>query len=153
MKIYEKVLSIAKEAHKGQKDKAGRDYIEHLIYVAGLVNSEEEKAVALLHDIVEDTAMMLEELKGLGIPVKIVEAVSILTKKPRLSYFSYIETVKTNQLAKVVKLADLTHNSDLSRISNPTEKDYERTRKYQRAIKFLKDTKSISFQEYDNSLK
>lgn len=153
MNIYENVLSIAKEAHKGQKDKAGRDYIEHLIFVADLVNSEEEKAVALLHDIVEDTAMTLEELIGLGIPAKIVEAVSILTKEPKLSYFSYIETVKTNQLAKVVKLADLTHNSDLSRIPNPTERDYKRTRKYQRAIRFLKDTEYISFQKYDNSLK
>ena len=130
-------LSIARKAHEGQLDKAGVDYIEHPIYVASQVDTEEEKAVALLHDVIEDSPVSAEELLQAGLPETVVTAVQVLTKKKEQDYQIYLETVKKNPLARVVKLADLKHNSDLSRLSSITEKDRERLKKYKKAIDFL----------------
>ena len=130
-------LSIARKAHEGQLDKAGVDYIEHPIYVASQVDTEEEKAVALLHDVIEDSPVAAEELLQAGLPETVVTAVQVLTKKKEQDYQTYLETVKKNPLARVVKLADLKHNSDLSRLSSITEKDRERLKKYKKAIDFL----------------
>ena len=130
-------LSIARKAHEGQLDKAGVDYIEHPIYVASQVDTEEEKAVALLHDVIEDSPVSAEELLQAGLPETVVTAVQVLTKKKEQDYQTYLETVKKNPLARVVKLADLEHNSDLSRLSSITEKDRERLKKYKKAIEFL----------------
>ena len=130
-------LSIARKAHEGQLDKAGVDYIEHPIYVASQVDTEEEKAVALLHDVIEDSPFTAEELLQAGLPETVVTAVQVLTKKKEQDYQTYLETVKKNPLARVVKLADLKHNSDLSRLSSITEKDRERLKKYKKAIDFL----------------
>ena len=130
-------LSIARKAHEGQLDKAGVDYIEHPIYVASQVDTEEEKAVALLHDVIEDSPVSAEELLQAGLPETVVTAVQVLTKKKEQDYQTYLETVKKNPLARVVKLADLKHNSNLSRLSSITEKDRERLKKYKKAIDFL----------------
>ena len=130
-------LSIARQAHEGQLDKVGVDYIEHPIYVASQVDTEEEKAVALLHDVLEDSPVSAEELLQAGLPETVVTAVQVLTKKKEQDYQTYLETVKKNPLARVVKLADLKHNSDLSRLSSITEKDRERLKKYKKAIDFL----------------
>ena len=130
-------LSIARKAHEGQLDKAGVDYIEHPIYVASQVDTEEEKAVALLHDVIEDSPVSAKGLLQAGLPETVVTAVQVLTKKKEQDYQTYLETVKKNPLARVVKLADLEHNSDLSRLSSITEKDRERLKKYKKAIDFL----------------
>ena len=130
-------LSIAKAAHRGQFDKAGIDYIEHPIYVASQVDSEEEKAVALLHDVIEDSPFTAEELLLAGLPETVVTAVQILSKKKGQDYQTYLKTVKSNPLARAVKLADLKHNSDLSRLENITDKDLERLEKYKKAIDYL----------------
>ena len=130
-------LSIARKAHEGQLDKAGVDYIEHPIYVASQVDTEEEKAVALLHDVIEDSPVSAKGLLQAGLPETVVTAVQVLTKKKEQDYQTYLETVKKNPLARVVKLADLKHNSDLSRLSSITEKDRERLKKYKKAIDFL----------------
>ena len=135
--MLELALSIATEAHRGQFDKAGVDYIEHPIYVASQVDTEEEKAVALLHDVIEDSPVSAEGLLQAGLPETVVTAVQVLTKKKEQDYQTYLETVKKNPLARVVKLADLKHNSDLSRLSSITEKDRERLKKYKKAIDFL----------------
>ena len=135
--MFDIALSIATEAHRGQFDKAGVDYIEHPIYVASQVVTEEEKAVALLHDVIEDSHYTAEELLQAGLPETVVTAVQVLTKKKEQDYQTYLETVKKNPLVRVVKLADLKHNSDLSRLSSITEKDKERLKKYKKAIDFL----------------
>ena len=135
--IVDLALSIARKAHEGQLDKAGVDYIEHPIYVASQVDTEEEKAVALLHDVIEDSPVSAEGLLQAGLPETVVTAVQVLTKKKEQDYQTYLETVKKNPLARVVKLADLKHNSDLSRLSSITEKDRERLKKYKKAIDFL----------------
>lgn len=135
--MLELALSIAMEAHRGQFDKAGVDYIEHPLYVASLVCTEDEKAVALLHDVIEDSPFTAEELLLAGLPETVVTAIQVLSKKNGQDYQTYLETVKSNPLARVVKLADLKHNSDLSRLSSVTEKDLERLEKYKKAIDYL----------------
>ena len=130
-------LSIARQAHEGQLDKAGVDYIEHPIYVASQVESEKEKAVALLHDVLEDSSVTAEELLIAGLPETVVTTVQVLTKQTGQDYQSYLQAVKSNPLACRVKLADLKHNSDLSRLTSITEKDRERLKKYKKAIDFL----------------
>ena len=137
MSLYDLALSIAQTAHKGQVDKAGIDYIQHPIHVASLVTTEEEKAVALLHDVIEDSDITLTDLLNQGVPEHVLKAVSILTKDKKLTYQDYLARIKTNEIATKVKLADLKHNSDLSRISKPTAKDIERVEKYKKAIKYL----------------
>lgn len=123
--MLELALSIATEAHRGQFDKAGIDYIEHPIFVASQVDPEEEKAVALLHDVIEDSSVTAEELLNAGLPETVVTAVQILSKKKGQDYQTYLKTVKSNPLARAVKLADLKHNSDLSRLETITDKDLE----------------------------
>ena len=132
-----KAYEIAKKAHLGQIDKAGEDYIKHPEKVASFVNSDEEKAVAYLHDVIEDTELTLEDLREYGFSEEVLEAVDVITKKKGQDYQTYLNSVKENKLARMVKLADLRHNSDLTRLINITEKDIERKEKYQKAIDFL----------------
>lgn len=139
MLLYQQALAIAKDAHKGQVDKAGVDYIQHPLFVASLVEGELAKTVALLHDVVEDSDWTLEDLRKDGLPEEVVQAVGILTKKRNENYEEYILRVKQNPLARQVKLADLQHNSDLSRLSNVTDRDRKRVEKYQKAISFLSE--------------
>ena len=133
----EKAYEIAKKAHLGQVDKAGEDYIKHPEKVASFVKTDEEKAVAYLHDVIEDTELTLEDLCEYDFSKEVIEAVDIITKKRGEDYQSYLNSVKKNKLARAVKLADLRHNSDLTRLIKVTEKDIERKEKYQKAIDFL----------------
>lgn len=137
MVLYQQALAIARDAHKGQVDKAGVAYIQHPLFVASLVEGELAKTVALLHDVVEDSDWTLEDLRKEGLPEEVVQAVGILTKKRNENYEEYILRVKQNPLARQVKLADLKHNSDLSRLANVTDRDRKRVAKYQKAIAYL----------------
>ncbi|MCW6663281.1 GTP pyrophosphokinase [Aerococcaceae bacterium NML190073] len=130
-------LKIAEKAHAGQVDKAGKDYIQHPIYVSSLVDSPEAKVIALLHDVLEDSDYTAEDLLNAGLPCEIVEAVKILTKQPSESYDEYLSKIKMNDLARVVKIADLTHNADLTRLHEVTQRDLDRQEKYREAIMFL----------------
>ena len=135
--LEELAFEIAKTAHAGQTDKAGLDYILHPLQVAAEMATDEEKAVALLHDIIEDTDVTASELLAKGLPDNVVEAVKALTKKHNQNYAAYLAGVKKNRLATAVKLADLKHNSDLSRLEKITQKDRERAEKYRKAIEYL----------------
>lgn len=135
--LLKKAIIIASTAHCGQKDKGGKPYIEHPKAVADMLGGTREKIVAMLHDVIEDTNVTSEFLLEQGFPEDIVDAVVLLSKNPETNYEEYLKAVKANPLARIVKLADLTHNSDLSRIPNPTEKDIKRKEKYLRAIKSL----------------
>lgn len=132
-----KAYEIANKAHLGQVDKVGEDYIKHPEKVASFVKTDEEKAVAYLHDVIEDTELTLEDLYKYGFSEEVLKAVDVITKKKGQDYQTYLNFVKENKLARVVKLADLRHNSDLIRLINITEKDIERKEKYQKAIDFL----------------
>ena len=139
MDLIGKALEIATEAHKGAKDRGGNDYILHPITVALHCKTNEEKTVALLHDVVEDTAITLDDLRKY-FPERIVEAVDAITmrKEEKTARWDYIQRVKRNRIARRVKTEDLKHNSDLSRIPNPTEEDYERAERYKQELAFLK---------------
>ena len=132
-----KAFFIAKKAHKGQVDKSGERYINHPVAVATSLFTEKEKAVALLHDVIEDTKITEEDLVNLGIPIDVVEAVKCLSKEANIDYFDYLQRVKVNALARAVKIADLTHNMDLSRLKHITNKDLIRYEKYKKAMSFM----------------
>lgn len=132
----EKALQVALKAHEGQKDKAGADYILHPLAVSGMVETEQEKVVALLHDVVEDSDITLLDLREMGFDDGVVEAVRLLTKDGT-SYDEYLNRIKHNLLARAVKIADLKHNMDLTRIPEPTERDLQRLEKYKNSLEFL----------------
>lgn len=132
-----KALKLATAAHKGQVDKAGVDYINHPVAVAESLATEDAQVVALLHDVVEDTSISLQNISERGFSERVVKAIDCLTKRDRESLRVYLERVKQDPLAVMVKLADLAHNSDLQRIPSPTEEDYTRAERYRREIAFL----------------
>jgi (p)ppGpp synthase/HD superfamily hydrolase len=129
---------VAECAHKGQKDKAGIDYINHPLTVASFVESEDEKIAALLHDVLEDTEFPEIALRIL-FGDKIVDSLLLLRHEKGVNYFDYVAKIKSDPLARAVKLADLRHNSDLSRLPEITEKDLKRAEKYKKAIEILKE--------------
>ena len=137
-----KAIEIAHIANDGQVDKGGSPYIGHPLRVMNNVETIEEKIVAVLHDAVEDSDLTLEDLKTAGFSEVIVEAIDAITKREGENRKDYLQRVMNNDLALKVKIADMTDNMDISRISNPTDKDYERIRIYQKNL--LKLQKCIS---------
>ena len=140
--LIKTALSIAREAHAGQVDKAGGDYIFHPITVALLCRSAKEKAVALLHDTLEDCPDRVSyEMLADRVGKDVADAVRLLTDDgSRGSYLEYVQSIRDsgNALAIAVKKADLIMNMDISRIEHPTEKDYARIKKkYKPAMKIL----------------
>lgn len=140
-KFYlELAKQLAKAYHKGQVDKAGVDYFNgHITTVVNGVNTDEEKTVAYLHDIIEDTKLTKEDLLHLGFSENVVNAVVALTKNKKVKYEEYLKGVKQNELAKVVKLSDLSNNMDLSRLNEITEVDEKRLTKYKKAFQHLSE--------------
>ena len=136
--FLERAKDIAQIAHQGQLDKAGKPYLSHPQAVASMVDTDEEKAVAWLHDTIEDSDFTDQDLIERGIPEQVVEGVIAMTKVEGEEYSNYLLRLKNNPLARKVKMADLIHNSDLSRIANPTEKDRARIEKYKKAMEFLR---------------
>nr|WP_186322924.1 HD domain-containing protein [Paenibacillus xylanexedens] len=133
----ELAISIALEAHKGQLDKGGNPYILHPLAVMNRVETIEEKIVAVLHDVIEDTEVTIEQLRELGFSEEIVKAIGLLTKSEEDSYEQFIEKTTRNRIARNVKIADIQENMNLSRIKNPTEQDYNRLEKYKKAMERL----------------
>ena len=139
MATLERAIEIAVEAHKGQKDKAGASYILHPLRVMMSFDSEIEMTTAVLHDVIEDSSWTASRLRDEGFSEEIVESVLCVTKKEGESYEEFVERSKKNPLARKVKLADLEDNMNLSRISNITEKDLRRLKRYHRAWQVLND--------------
>jgi len=139
--LLDLAIKVATEAHKGQTDKGGKPYILHPKAVADSLDSTENKIVAYLHDVCEDTPITPDELRKMGFTERIVNSVRIITKSDDVSYEDYLKLVKRDSNAWHVKMADIRHNMDLSRIPNPTQKDYERLEKYKKALEFLEGNK------------
>jgi (p)ppGpp synthase/HD superfamily hydrolase len=137
MATLERAIAIAAMAHQGQVDKAGMPYVLHPLRMMLSVDTPEARMAAVLHDVVEDTAVTLEQLRDEGFPDSVLAAVEALTKRDGEDYEAFIRRVAPNPIARKVKLADLRDNSDLSRIADPTERDLERIEKYQRAAQYL----------------
>lgn len=135
--LIDKALKIAVKAHDGQFDKGGNPYIFHPVWVALHCRSEDERIVALLHDVIEDSDITLDDLSKEEFPKRIIESVDRITRKKGESYCAYINRVAINQIARRVKVQDLFHNSDLSRIPNPNENDIERVKRYEQHASYL----------------
>ncbi len=131
--MLEKAMILAAKGHMGQLDKGGHPYILHPVRVMLQCKTIEEKTVAMLHDLLEDTTYTEEDLRREGFSEKVIEAVSCLTKTEGEDYTEYIERICQNKLAARVKLADLTDNMDLKRLPGLTPKDFQRLEKYLRA--------------------
>ena len=134
-----KAMKIAYNAHQDQTDKNGIPYIYHPIHLAEQMDDENTICVALLHDVVEDTDITLEELKSEGFHDEVIAALKLLTHDDKVPYMEYVRAVKTNAIATKVKLADLRHNSDLTRLDIVDEKAMKRAEKYKEAIKLLEE--------------
>ncbi len=141
-KLTRLASKIAYKAHEGQTDKAGVPYIFHPIHIAEQMDSEESCVVALLHDVIEDSDITLEILSKY-FNDDIIAALRVLTKKENDDYVMYIKRVKTNKLATKVKIKDLEHNRDLTRLDEVTDKDRKRSLKYWEAIRYLEDIETI----------
>lgn len=139
--MTKKAMKIAFEAHKNQTDKSGMPYIYHPVHLAEQMKDEETTCVALLHDVVEDTDWTLDELTEHGFDARIVEALELMTHAKGVPYMEYVAQIKPNPIAKVVKLADLRHNSDLTRLNEVNEKALARVEKYKKAIAMLEEVK------------
>ena len=150
--ILEKARLLAQPSHAGQFDKAGKPYFVHVEKVSRtvgeLINSWNHPAlnfllkaqiVGYLHDILEDTEITGKELNEHEIPEDCILAIEAITKVEGMPYQDYLDQVRRNKLASVVKIADMMHNSDLTRLEQITEKDLTRQTKYQKAIAYLSE--------------
>lgn len=137
--MTKKAIRLAFEAHAGQYDKSGLPYILHPIHLAEQMTDELSTVCAVLHDVVEDTSWTLAELEQEGFPEEVIQVIRLLTHCPSLSYLEYIRQLSSNPTARKVKLADLRHNSDLSRLETVDQKALNRVEKYRQAIRFLEE--------------
>ncbi|CAI8843305.1 HD domain-containing protein [Pseudomonas serboccidentalis] len=130
----ERAIALAATAHAGQVDKGGAPYILHPLKVMLRMSSLEERIVAVLHDVVEDCGISLDDLRKEGFSEEVLSAIESVTKVAGESYEDFVERAAQNPIGRVVKLVDLEENSDLSRIASPSWEDLERVEKYRRAI-------------------
>ena len=131
-------LKLCFEIHKEQLDKSGMPYVFHPFHLAEGMTDEYTATVALLHDTVEDSDMTIERLREIGIPEVCLEAIDLLTHREGVPYFDYVAEIAKNPIAKAVKIADLKHNSDLTRFdTQPDEYAMRRQEKYLTALKML----------------
>lgn len=137
--MTKKAMTIAHRAHLNQVDKAGFPYIHHPLHLAESMLDEKSTCVALLHDVVEDSDYTFEDLINEGFDDDIIEALKLLTHNDGSEYFTYVKRIKTNDIARSVKLADLKHNSDLSRLSVVSAESLIRQKKYLEAIRILSE--------------
>ncbi|MBQ7121521.1 MAG: bifunctional (p)ppGpp synthetase/guanosine-3',5'-bis(diphosphate) 3'-pyrophosphohydrolase [Clostridia bacterium] len=135
--LTKKALVISFNAHKEQIDKSGMPYVYHPYEVASHMDDEYSTCTALLHDVVEDTEITLDDLRKEGFPEEVIEALSLMTHADGVPYDDYIKALKTNPIAVKVKLADLTHNSNPDRLETIDERMLQRFEKYKRAKEFL----------------
>jgi (p)ppGpp synthase/HD superfamily hydrolase len=139
MSSLERAIGLAALAHEGQKDKGGAPYILHPLRVMLAMSSNDDRIVAVLHDVLEDTPLTPEGLRAEGFRAAIVEAIEGLTRRPNETYDNFILRVRANPISRRVKLADLADNSNLSRLRDPSQEDHERVLKYKKAMATLLD--------------
>ena len=133
-----KAMKLCFDAHKNQVDKSGMPYVFHPFHVAEQMKDEVTTIVALLHDVVEDTDYTLDDIAAKGFGQDVVDALALMTHDKNVPYLDYVARIRNNPVARAVKLADLAHNSDPTRLDVIDEKAKERLDKYQKAIAILK---------------
>lgn len=137
--LTKKALKLCFEAHKEQVDKTDMPYVFHPFHLAEQMTDELTTVCALLHDVVEDTDYTLSDLTEMGFPREVTDALELLTHDPAVPYMDYVANAARNPIARAVKIADLKHNSDLTRME-PDEIDewaLKRNEKYKRALELL----------------
>ena len=135
-------LNLSFEAHKDQRDKSGMPYVFHPFHLAEGMRDEDTTIVALLHDVIEDTDTTLDDLKALGFSQAVLDAIALMTHDDEVPYMDYVAAIKKNPIARAVKLADLRHNSDMTRLDTVTPWDIARAEKYKKAIALLEENDS-----------
>lgn len=139
--ILATAIKIAVNAHDGQYDKGGNPYIMHVLKVMHYLKSDDHElqAIAVLHDVVEDTSITYQDLIRAGMTERIIAGIKLLTKQPGQTTTEYLDAILTNKDAMLVKLSDLRHNSDIRRLKGITEKDIKRTMKYHQMYLTIKE--------------
>lgn len=140
-KLTKKAMKISFEAHKDQVDKSGIPYVYHPFHVAEQMDDEITTCVALLHDVAEDSDITLDDLTEQGFPCEVTDPLALLTHDDNVPYMEYIKRIKTNPVAVKVKIADLEHNSDLTRLDSVDDAALIRADKYRKAIFMLRSPK------------
>ena len=133
----EQALSIASLTHTGQVDKAGEPYILHPLRVMMKLKDEKQRIVAVLHDVIDDTDLTIQDLSDQGLDYELVKIILTLTRRKDETYDEYLNRICYDRFAMEIKLADLEDNMDMSRIKNPTKKDFQRLAKYRIAKDIL----------------
>lgn len=144
-----KAMKLCFDAHKNQTDKSGLPYVFHPFHVAEQMPDEETTIVALLHDVIEDTSYTLDDLRAMGFEEEVLDALSLMTHDKSVPYMDYVSRIRENDIARKVKLADLRHNSDLTRLDEIDDKVRERIEKYKKAIRLLSETESSFLPYFD----
>lgn len=134
-----KALKLCFQAHKDQTDKSGMPYVFHPFHVAEQMTDEKTTIVALLHDVIEDTPCTLRDLGDMGFGDDVLEALALMTHDKTVPYMEYAARIKGNEIARTVKLADLRHNSDLSRLDDIDDAALKRLEKYKAAMRLLSE--------------
>ena len=137
--MTKKAMKLCFSAHRDQVDKSGLPYVFHPFHLAEQMEDEDTTIVALLHDVVEDTEVTFADLAQMGFSQPVIGAIQAMTHAKGVPYLEYVARMKDNPIARRVKLADLRHNSDLSRLDQVDEKALERVKKYQAAIALLEN--------------
>lgn len=135
--MTKKAMKLCFEAHKEQKDKSGMPYVFHPYHLAEQMEDEDTTVTALLHDVLEDTPLTLEDLRAMGFNERVLEALALMTHDESIPYMDYVAKLRTNEIARAVKLADLQHNSDLTRLDTVDDRALRRAGKYRQAIALL----------------
>ena len=137
--LTKKALKVCFEAHKDQTDKTGMPYVFHPFHLAEQMTDELTTVCALLHDVVEDSPITLDELAKMGFPPPVIEVLELLTHKEDMPYEEYVKALAKNPIAKKVKIEDLKHNSDMTRMDENEidERAILRAQKYARALAYL----------------
>ena len=135
--MTKKAIKLMFEKHKNQVDKSGMPYVFHPFHLAEQMDDEETTITALLHDIVEDTNTTFDDLRKLGFSDNVINALKLMTHDKNVDYFEYVKNISKNPIARKVKIKDLEHNMDTSRLDEVTDKDLERVKKYKKCYKYL----------------
>jgi len=133
----ERAIEISVSAHKGQVDKSGAPYILHPLRIMFALKSEEEKIVGILHDVVEDSDWSFDDLLSERFSDNVINGLKSVTGVEGEDYDSFIQRAYADPIGRNVKIADVSDNLDIKRIEEPSERDFERLKKYRKALKVL----------------
>jgi (p)ppGpp synthase/HD superfamily hydrolase len=140
MSSLERAIAIAATAHAGQVDKGGAPYILHPLRVMLRLETTDERIAGVLHDVVEDCGWSIDDLRAEGFSPAVLRAIDSVTRRDGEGYDAFVARSAADPIGRRVKVADLQDNSDLSRISSPTDRDRARVARYERALRFLRDS-------------